>query len=193
MKRTIALLLFEDVEVLDFAGPFEVFAVTDELRGHQTFHLYTVAETTSPVRAKNGLTVVPDFALADAPRPDLLIVPGGSGTRKLLHRAEVLSWIQQQVPTAEIVMSVCSGALVLAKLGLLDGLIATTHHEVVDLLVELAPKATVRPRERFTDNGKICTSAGISAGIDLSLHLVGRLLGKETADTTAHYLEYDRR
>lgn len=193
MKRKVALLLFEDVEVLDFAGPFEVFAVTDELRGHETFQVYTVAEMADPIRAKNGLTVVPDFALGNAPAPDVLIVPGGSGTRALLERADVLNWIQQSASTAEVVMSVCSGALVLAKSGLLEGLKATTHHDVMELLRELAPGSVVQPNERFTDNGKICTSAGISAGIDLSLHLVGRLLGSEVATATARYMEYDRR
>lgn len=193
MKRNVALLLFEDVEVLDFAGPFEVFAVTDELRGHQTFRVYTVAEIADPIRAKNGLTVIPDFTLANAPKPDVLIVPGGHGTRALVDRADVLAWIQQESATAEVVMSVCSGALVLAKIGLLEGLAATTHHEVVNLLIEMAPGANVQARERFTDNGKICTSAGISAGIDLSLHIVSRLLGKEAADTTARYMEYERR
>lgn len=193
MKRTVALLLFDDVEVLDFAGPFEVFAVTDELRGHETFQVYTVAEEARPLRAKNGLTVVPDFALTEAPKPDVLIVPGGSGTRALLNRPVLLDWIEQQVPSAEIVMSVCSGALVLAKLGLLDGLEATTHHEVMSFLAKLAPRAVLKPGERFTDNGKICTSGGISAGIDLSFHIVKRLLGNDAANTTATYMEYERR
>lgn len=192
MKRKVALLLFADVEVLDFAGPFEVFAVTDELRGHDTFQVYTVAEAATPIRAKNGLTVVPDFTLVEAPKPDVLIVPGGSGTRALLGRPAVLNWIQQEATSAEIVMSVCSGALVLAKIGLLDGLAATTHHEVMPFLAQLAPRSLLKPEERFTDNGKICTSAGISAGIDLSLHLVERLLGKDVANTTANYMEYER-
>ena len=193
MKKNVALLLFDDVEVLDFAGPFEVFAVTDELRDHETFNVYTVAETARTIRARNGLNVVPHHTFADAPSADILIIPGGYGTRALLARPEVLAWIQRQATAAEIVMSVCTGALLLAKLGLLDGLAATTHHELIDMLIELAPKATVLPRERFTDNGKICTSAGISAGIDLSLHLVARLLGDAAAQTSARYMEYERR
>lgn len=190
MKRTLAILLFDEVEVLDFAGPFEVFAVTDELSGHQLFRVVTVAHEKRPIRARNGLSVNPDHSFADCPRPDILIVPGGIGTRPLLNNPAVLNWIKTVNATAGIVASICTGSLVLGRAGLLDGLKATTHHECYALLREHAPRATVVESVRFLDNGRILTAAGISAGIDLSLHLVARLHGAEVAQKTAQYMEY---
>ncbi len=193
MKKHVAILIFDDVEVLDFAGPFEVFAVTDELCAHREFHVFTVAEMRATIRAKNGLKIVPDFTLETCPPAHVLIIPGGSGSRVLMSRALLLEWIRKQARGAEVVMSVCTGARLLAKAGLLDGLRATTHHENIDELRGLAPAAIITPDERFTDNGKICTSGGITAGIDLSLHVVDRLLGAEAADAAARYMEYERR
>jgi transcriptional regulator GlxA family with amidase domain len=190
MRRTVAILLFDEVEVLDFAGPFEVFAVTDELADHRLFRVVTVALEKHVIRARNGLSVNPDHALADCPPPDILIVPGGLGTRALLKNQPVLEWIKSVNATAEIVASVCTGSLVLGRAGLLDGLRATTHHEALDLLREHAPRTTVVETERFVDNGRILTAAGISAGIDLSLHLVARLHGVQVAQKTARYMEY---
>lgn len=190
MRRTVAILLFSDVEVLDFAGPFEVFAVTDELSGHQRFHVVTVAQEKKAIRARNGLSVNPDHSLADCPRPDILVVPGGSGTRALLKNQAVLDWIQSVNATAEIVVSVCTGSLVLGRAGLLDGLKATTHHECFALLREHAPRSIIVETDRFLDNGRILTAAGISAGIDVSLHLVARLHGAAIAQKTARYMEY---
>ncbi len=189
-RRTVAILLFDEVEVLDFAGPFEVFAVTDELADHRFFHVVTVAERKRAIRARNGLSVNPDYSFADCPPPDILIVPGGQGTRVLLQNRPVLDWIQSVNATAEIVASVCTGALVLGRAGLLDGLKATTHHECLDLLREQAPRATVVPTGRFLDNGRILTAAGIAAGIDLCLHLVARLHGAAIAQKTSRYMEY---
>jgi transcriptional regulator GlxA family with amidase domain len=190
MRLNVGIFIFNDVEVLDFTGPFEVFAVTDELARHTLFHTYTVAELPGAVRARNGLRVVPDHTFESAPTPDILVIPGGFGTRPLLNRAVVIEWVRQQSRKAQFTVSVCTGALVLAKAGLLDGLSATTHFEQLDLLRDLAPKATVQPDRRFVDNGTILTSAGISAGIDVSLHLVSRLQGKETAAKVAAYMEY---
>lgn len=190
MKRNVAVLIFPDVEVLDFTGPFEVFAVTGELSDGQLFHTYTVAESSINVRARNGLTIIPDHTFETFPEPDLLIVPGGFGTRALLNKSSVLEWIRQRARKAEIVASVCTGSLVLAKAGLIDGLPATTHYLCFDLLRELAPTAIVHEDRRFLDSGPIVTSAGISAGIDMSLHIVARLHGDATADKTARYMEY---
>jgi transcriptional regulator GlxA family with amidase domain len=191
MKRNVAILIFDDVEVLDFAGPFEVFALTDELCNHEPFHTFTVAESPGSVRARNGLKVVPDFTLENCPPAHVIIIPGGSGTRPLLKKPALLEWIQTKARTAELVMSVCTGALVLAKAGLLDGLRITTHHTALDLLRELVPTATVDPSQRFHDNGKIITAAGISAGLDSSLHVVARLLGLAAAEATARQMEYE--
>jgi transcriptional regulator GlxA family with amidase domain len=192
MRRNVAILVFDDVEVLDFAGPFEVFAVTDELRSHGEFNVYTVAPRPGTVIARNGLKVVPDFTPGDCPPPQVLVVPGGAGTRPLLGNDVILEWIRMVSRAAEITMSVCTGSLLLSKAGLLDGLRVTTHHEVIGLLRELAPRAVVDPSKRFHDNGRVLTSAGISAGIDCSLHVVGRLLGDEAAAATAGYMEYER-
>lgn len=192
MKRNVALLVFDEVEVLDFAGPFEVFAVADELHDHAVFHTFTVALKPGTVRARNGLKIVPDFTLENCPPPHLIIVPGGAGTRPLLQMPALHEWLRTKSRKAELVISICTGALVLARVGLLDGLRATTHHENLDDLRRLAPQAQVDPTARFTDNGQILTAAGISAGIDCSLHVVGRLLGEAAAARTADYMEYRR-
>lgn len=192
MKKNIAILLFDDVEVLDFAGPFEVFAVTNELRGNDTFEVFTVAEGVGTVRARNGLKLVPHYTLEQCPAAHLLVIPGGFGTRALLKKPAFLEWVRIRARSAEIVMSVCTGALVLAQLRLLDGLKSTTHHECLDLLRELAPATEVMADARFIDNGRIITAAGISAGIDCSLHVVERLLGRDAATKTARYMEYQR-
>lgn len=196
MRRTVAILLFDDVEVLDFAGPFEVFAVTDELGGKQLFHTVTVAEAPGTLRARNGLKVVPDHTFESLPPAEILVVPGGLGTRPLLNKPSVLDWIRQRARHAEVLASVCTGSLVLARAGLLGGRAATTHYLRHDLLRELAPDAQVHEDRRFVVNepaenrGIVATSAGISAGIDLSLHLVARLHGTAVAERTAQYMEY---
>jgi transcriptional regulator GlxA family with amidase domain len=189
--RNVAILMFDDVEVLDFAGPFEVFSVTSQLsKGERPFAVSTVAVHPGAVNARNGLSVNPDSTISDCPPPDILIVPGGQGTRKLIDNSAVINWIKDCAPTAELVLSVCTGSLLLAKAGLLEGLEATTHHQVLDLLKELAPNTTIIENQRFVDNGKIITSGGIAAGIDMSLHVVGKLLGTAQAEQTAEHMEY---
>jgi transcriptional regulator GlxA family with amidase domain len=192
MKKNVAILIFDDVEVLDFAGPFEVFAVADELQQYTVFNTFTLALRPGTVRARNGLKVVPDYTLENCPAPHVIVVPGGFGTRALLHMPALHEWLRTKSRTAEVVMSVCTGSLVLARAGLLEGLRVTTHHECFDALRELAPGSEVLETERFTDNGKFLTSAGISAGIDCSLHVVARLLGEPAAEKTAAYMEYRR-
>jgi len=189
-KKTIALLLFDDVEVMDFAGPFEVFSVTNELNQDCLFTLRTVAVTTDPVIARNGLSVNPDVQLDAMPQADIIIIPGGDGTRAVLSQPVVMNWIKQVSTHAEHIMSVCSGALLLAGAGLLNDMPATTHHEVFDTLAELSPSTRLIRDQRFVDNGKIVTSAGISAGIDMSLYMVARLYGHDIAQKTARYMEY---
>lgn len=191
--RTVAILLYDDVEVLDFAGPFEVFAVTSELNDFEPFRVVTVAETLDPVRAVNGLRVLPDAVLADEPSPDVLVVPGGAGSRRAMDVPAVVEWVREGHGRAEVVLSVCSGARILARAGLLDGLPVVTHHGVVDHLRELAPAAEVRTGERFIDTGRVVTTGGISAGIDGSFYVVARLLGDDVAARTAAYMEYDWR
>ena len=189
--RNVAILIFDEVEVLDFCGPFEVFSVAGRRSGLDPFHVYTVAQTTGPVAARNNLSVNPAHTLSDCPRPDILLIPGGYGTRREMHNPGLTSWIARRAEGAELLLSVCTGALLLAKAGLLDGLSATTHHGAVDLLREAAPNTSVLESERVVDNGKVILSAGISAGIDMSLYVVGRLLGEREAEETASYMEYD--
>ncbi len=188
--RKLAILLFEDVEVLDFCGPFEVFSVASRQTDPKAFDVVTVAEKPGPVVARNGLSVNPHYTMATCPRPDILLVPGGWGTRKEMNNSALIDWIRQTANSAELVLSVCTGALLLGKARLLDGLEATTHHVGFDLLREIVPTATVYENRRYVDTGKIVTSAGISAGIDMSLHIVERLLGKEAALATAKQMEY---
>lgn len=190
-KRNVAILIFDEVEVLDFCGPFEVFGVTGYKDSIEPFNVYTVAEGAGPVIARNGLSINPAYTIADCPRPDILVVPGGLGTRKEMDNPVLCEWIEDRVKEAELTLSVCTGALMLAKAGLLEGLSATTHHDGMELLKELAPEAVVEEEERFIDNGRIVLSAGISAGIDTSLHVVAKLLGTEQALKTARYMEYE--
>ena len=189
--RNVAILIFPDVELLDFCGPFEVFSVAGRKSTPPVFQVYTVAESTAPITtAPIGLSVNPYYDLADCPRPDLLLVPGGMGTRKEMHNPVLLDWVRRTAAEAELVLSVCTGALVLARAGLLDGLEATTHHGALDLLREVAPKTVVHDDRRVVDNGRVILSAGIAAGIDMALHVVARLLGEEHARKTAQHMEY---
>lgn len=189
--RKVAILIFDDVEILDFCGPYEVFGVTGEDDNQaKPFQVFTVAEEKRPVLARNQLSVNPQYDFSTCPQPDILLIPGGLGTRKQMDNLNVIEWVKACSEKAELVLSVCTGALILAKVGLLDGLAATTHHHALDLLREIAPKTEVRENERVVDNGKIILSAGISTGIDMSLYVVAKLLGKEKAIATAEQMEY---
>lgn len=190
MIRNVGILLFDNVEVLDFAGPFEVFSVTAELNDHKLLNVFTIAELQAAITAKNGLTVFPKYSTNNAPKIDVLVIPGGDGARKLLNRPTMLNWINTAHSTTEITMSVCSGATVLGKLGLLDGLPFCTHHQVYERMEKIAPTALPQKDKRFTSAGKIYTSGGISAGIDLSFHLLELFFGKAIAEKTAEYMEY---
>lgn len=187
--RNLAILLFDDVEVLDFCGPFEVFSVASNQSNNPSFNVYTVAEKCR-ITARNGLSVNPDHTLTSCPRPDILLVPGGIGSRKQISNKLILDWIKQTAEEAELILSVCTGALMLGKVGFLDGLEVTTHHIACELLREIVPTATVHEDRRFVDNGRIITSAGIAAGIDMSLHVVERILGSNVAESTAQHMEY---
>ena len=188
--RTLAILIFNEVEILDFCGPFEVFSVANCFNDKPAFNVLTVAENTGPVKTRGGLSVNPHYWLADCPRPDLLLVPGGQGTRQEMHNSNIIDWIRTASNQAEMVLSFCTGTLLLAKAGLLDGLEATTHHGAIELLRKTAPKTTIHADRRFVDNGRVICSAGIAAGIDMSLHVVGKLLGQEVAEKTATQMEY---
>lgn len=189
--RNVAILIFDDVEVLDFCGPFEVFGVTGVNDPVKPFHVYTVAEKDDPVIARNNLSINPNHTIHDGPKPDIILVPGGMGTRREMHNPVLTDWIRQQNTQTEMTLSVCTGSLMLATAGVIDGLSATTHRGAIDLLKETAPRTSVQENVRYVDNGRVITSAGISAGIDMSLHVVARLLGPAVAAATAYHMQYD--
>ena len=190
-SRNVAILIFDEVEVLDFCGPFEVFSVTGKRDNLNPFNVYTVAERAEPVLARNHLSVNPRYTFLNSPEPDILLVPGGPGTEREMYNETLIDWIKSCSQQAELVLSDCDGAILLAKAGLLEGLAATTHHLDLERLREVAPNTVIRDSERIVDNGRVIVSAGISAGIDMSLYVVAKLLGKEQALETARFMEYD--
>lgn len=188
--RNVAILLFDDAEVLDFAGPFEVFSVASQVHDFKFFNVFTIARSKNPIRAVNGLIVVPDYSLENHPKIDVLIVSGGQGTTPLLQEKEVIKWVKTVHTTTEITMSICSGSRVLGVLGLLDNSKYCTHHLVYDDMEEIVPTGTPEKNKRFINVGKIHTTGGISAGIDASFDIVEKLHGKKVSEATAKYMEY---
>ena len=193
VRRAVAILIFPGVELLDFAGPFEVFSAARQSLATPAplFDVFTVAETLDPLRCNNPVTVVPDYSLASCPPADILVVPGGQGTRTAINRPELIAWIRARAGAAEIATSVCTGSFLLAQAGLLEGKTATTHWGSIERMRESFPATTVRERVRWVDEGAVITSAGVSAGIDMALHVIARLHGAEAAATTARWIEYD--
>lgn len=192
--RTVGILLFDEVEVLDFAGPYEVFSVTEypENSERKPFVVETISETGALIHARNGLKVQPDYGFHNAPSFDILVVPGGPGARGREFSNDVLiHWVSKQISKVELMTSVCTGALLLAKGGHLDGLRATTHWASYDRLENEFPKVEVQRNVKFVDQGNIITSGGISSGIDMSFHVIRRIMGLEVAKKTARRMEYD--
>ena len=188
--KNVGIYLFNKVELLDFAGPYEVFSVTSQLNGSELFKVFTISEDGGAIKSINGLIVIPDYSFDNHPKVDILVIPGGEGTKNEIKKKKVMEWISKTHKSADTMATVCSGARIPAVLGLLDGLEATTHHSVIDDVKKLAPKVTIDHTKRFIDNGTIMTSGGISAGIDLALHIVKKLYGEETAQKTIDYMEY---
>ncbi len=194
-RKRVGILIYPDVEVLDFCGPFEVFSVArrDESRRREEpspFEVILIAETLEPVKATGGLRVLPDFDLAGCPRLDLLVVPGGWGTRPLVNRVQVVDWIRARASEVELAASVCTGSFLYGQAGLLDGRRATTHWHSLERMEQTFPSVTVVRDQHVVEDGPIVTSAGISAGIDLALRVVERLCGQTIARATAQYMEY---
>ena len=192
MTRTIGIFVFDGVEVLDFAGPYEVFTCASRVHGgdEPPFRVVTIARQQAMLRARAGLSVFPEASFASAEAIDVLLIPGGMVDEELA-RPEVINWIAATHQHTEITASICNGAILLAATGLLDGLPATTHWADMAELRERFPAVQVQQDRRWVDNGRIVTSGGISAGIDMSLHLVARLGGMELARRTALRMEYD--
>jgi len=195
--RTVGILIFDDVEVLDFCGPFEVFSMVRQPGATgddgRLFRVLTIAERPDIVSCRGGLLVQPHHTFADHPPLDLLIVPGGAGTRRERENPRLLQWIADQEPRTEITASVCTGSFLLAANGILNGHRATTHWGGIEWQRTNHPEIETLDDQRFVDEGHIVTSAGVSTGIDMALHLVARLHGPEITATTARQMEYDRR
>ncbi len=192
-KRTVAILIFDDVELLDFAGPFEVFSSVRNLTGdhERLMNVFAVAESLTPVRCRNGLVVQPERTIDECPPVDVLVIPGGAGVRPALERSNLVEWVRTRAQEAELTVSVCTGSFLLAQAGLLSGRPATTHWERINEMRERFPDVEIVEDERWVDTGEIITAAGVSAGIDVALHVVRRLYGADVARATALGIEYD--
>lgn len=192
-RRSVAVLIFPGVELLDFAGPFEVFSaarLSSESR-ERLMDVFTVAESTEAVQCTNPVTVLPDYSLEDCPHADVLVVPGGMGTRSAVDRPELISWIASRSAAAEVTTSVCTGSFLLAKAGVLEGKPATTHWASIERMRADFPNLTVKESVRWVDAWPVVSSAGVSAGIDMALHVLSRLYGPSVAEATARGIEYD--
>lgn len=194
-QKTVGILLFDDVEVLDFCGPFEVFSVTrlDESKRMEEpspFRVVLIAERNQPVVTTGKMSVLPDYTLENCPRLDILVVPGGWGTRRELSNTKLLEWIRQRAQNVETLASVCTGSLLLGEAHLLDGLRATTHWASLDVMRQRFPQVKVESQYHWVEEGNVITSAGISAGIDMALRVVVRYFGENVARATARRMEY---
>lgn len=198
MTTEVGIYLYPQAEVLDFAGPYEVFTTAsrvfrrDNPGPPEPFRVFTVAQSAAPVKARAGLVVLPDFTFDTHPPIDVLVVAGGVVREQLVADA-VCTWIARTAAQATITASVCTGAFLLARAGVLDNLTATTHWEDVGEMQTLFPAVNVVEGPRWIDEGPVVTSAGISAGIDMSLHLVERLAGRDLAQRTARQMDFDWR
>jgi transcriptional regulator GlxA family with amidase domain len=191
MTRNIGVLLFDDVEELDAVGPWEVLASWTRFFPDDGWSVFCLSRSGGPVTAAKGLVLGAHHAMADAPALDVLVHPGGMGTRPMLRDPEHLDWVRKQRAEVPLLTSVCTGSLVYAAAGLLAGRPATTHWASLDLLQELEPTADIRGEDRFVDDGDLITSSGVSAGIDMALHLVARLAGVDRAREVRRYIQYD--
>ena len=192
----VAFVLSDGAVMIDFAGPWEVFQ--DAMSGGKgmnmkmgLFNLYTVAETTKPIRASGGMKIIPDYSFADAPAPKVIVIPAQSAQG---HPSQAMQdWIRKSAKTADVTMSVCTGAFLLANTGLLAGKAATTHHSAYKQMAMNYPDIQLKRGARFVDNGNIATAGGLSSGIDLALHVVERYYGRDVAEYTAYEMEYQGR
>jgi transcriptional regulator GlxA family with amidase domain len=193
--KRLGLIIFDEIEVLDFCGPFEVFSVTrlnEERRREEAspFEVLLISQSSKPVETAGGMRVMPDVTFEHCPRLDILVVPGGWGTRREMNNQAMLSFVRSRASEVETLASVCTGALILGNAGLLDGLCATTHWRALQTLQELFPKVTVDSESHVVRAGKVITSAGISAGIDMALIVVAQFYGEGVARATARHMEY---
>ena len=189
MKK-VAILIFDKVEVLDFAGPFEVFSVSYDNDRNKLYDVCLIAEENRLIKARNNFLAQPNLTIDTEEKFDMVVIPGGFGTRTEMHNEVIKNWIKKQFDQVELMLSVCTGSLVLATSGLLENISATTHHAAFDELAAVAPNTTIVKNTKYVDNGKVVTAGGISAGIEMALHIVARHHGIEQARRTANYMEY---
>lgn len=194
-RKRVGIVLYEEVEVLDFSGPFEVFSVTrlNEAKRREEsspFEVVLLAETSGLVTATGGMKVQPDYLLDDCPPLDILMLPGGWGFRHHMKNAALFDWLRSRVAQVEVLSSVCTGSMLLGAAGLLDGLHATTHWKFLEAMRDSFPAIKVESGKHFVKDGSVFTSAGISAGIDMALTLVAHYYGEDIARVTARHMEY---
>lgn len=188
---TIGIFLFPGVEELDFAGPWEVLRAWERIAPDDGQHVLTLAQAEGPITSAMGLRVIPELTWATAPPLDVVVYPGGQGTVRQLGDETIRGWVRGLAAGGTLMTSVCTGSLVYADAGLLDGRPATTHWASLDTLASLGRDIQVRPDDRFVDDGNIVTSAGVSAGIDMALHLVARLATVDRARQVRRFIQYD--
>jgi len=194
-RKHVGIVLFNAIEVLDFCGPFEVFSATrlnEEKRREEPspFEVFLVAETLSYVTKTGDMKVIPQYSFENCPRLDILVVPGGWGTRKESNNTVILEWLRSRAAEVETLTSVCTGSMLLGFAGLIDGLHATTHWRSLDWMRDSFPAVFVEYKQHVVEDGRVLTSAGISAGIDMALKVVARYYGKDIARATAVHMEY---
>jgi len=187
----VAILAFDEMEVLDFAGPYEVFTVAGSVTSPRAFEVTTVGLTREPVAGRGGFTVIPDHDLDSLGDVDILVVPGGAGTRPLMQDERLIAWLRERAAATPLTLSVCTGALLLATAGLVDGLPATTHHGAIGELAAASPTTVIEAGRRFVrSSDRIRTSGGVSAGIDLALAVVEELAGDDVRDDVVEEMEW---
>ena len=191
MNRTIGIVLFHGAEELDWAGPWEVLTSWRDMFPERGIEVVTLSRFAGPVTCAKGLRVLPDHDWVTCPPIDVLVYPGGRGTRRDMKDEQILQWVRNVAATSSLVTSVCTGALVLGAAGLLDHRPATTHWAAFDELAALGRPIEPRPDDRFVDDGEIVTAAGVSAGIDMALHLVARLGSTEDAKRVKRAIQYE--
>jgi transcriptional regulator GlxA family with amidase domain len=185
----VAFLLGEGATMIDFSGPWEVFqdAFVADVPG---FELFTVAAGPEPIRASGGMKIVPDYTLENAPTPKVIVIPAQAGGRQPVAGSPKVAWLKAQHATADVIMSVCTGAFLLAQTGLLSGLSATTHHSFLDDFAKQYPSVRLLKNQRFVENGKLMTTGGLSSGIEGALRIVERYYGADSRTKVANYMEY---
>lgn len=191
MTIRIGIFIFDGAEELDWAGPWEVLSAWAHNHPDDDVEVFTLAQRDGTVICAKGLRVVPDYTWQSAPPIDVLVYPGGRGTRPQINDDDITEWITTTAASARLMTSVCTGSLVYASAGLLAGRPATTHWGSLETLAQLDATIEVRPDDRFVDDGDVITAAGVSAGIDMALHLIVRLHSVERAREVKRYIQYD--